>query len=141
MRRGWLVNSLPLFLIPAYDLGEQFERYKAPLDEKLIGILARRYNVSLQVLTIRMEELQLTPKGFAEEFMTKVIEQRGEAFPWFYRRPKFAKAPWVYKFGEDYANLALEAYKKGLVSIGRLAYYLRTDVRTAMDVVRVSKQE
>lgn len=124
------------FLIPAYDLEEQFEQrgYKVPPSETQIGDLAKRYNVSLQALTIRLEGLELAPKGSAQEFIERVIGRRGEKFPWIYRRPLKAKAPWERKFGEDYSNLALEAYKKELVSLGRLAYYLRTDTRTAMDI-------
>lgn len=130
------------FLIPAYDLLKQFEQkeYKRPPDEKQIGALARRYNVSLQALAIRLEELKLAHSGFAEEFMDGVIQTKGERFPWFYRRPKFARAPWEQKFGKEYVRLALDAHKKELISIGRLAYYLRTDVKTAMDAVKVSER-
>jgi Zn-dependent peptidase ImmA (M78 family) len=90
-----------------------------------------RYNVSVQALAWRLEELKQVPSGFAEDFMTG----RKQVPPKFYRRP--LKPSWIRKFGEDYVKLAFQAYRTGLISAGRLAHYLRVDVKRALEEAEI----
>jgi Zn-dependent peptidase ImmA (M78 family) len=124
------------FLMPAYELEKQFRQIvpKGLPDERQIRKLAyERYKVSVEALVWRLEGAELVPKGFAQEF----ISGRRRVPRPFYRRS--AKPSWVRKFGEDYVNMALEAYRRGLISVGRLAYYLRISIKTALEEAELSQ--
>lgn len=119
------------FLMPASYIEKWFHLQEVPpesLKAKDLGVLAGRYGVSLEALGYRLEELGLSPAGYTKWLMDEL-----EAQPRHYRAPK---APlWRRRLGETYVSLALEAYSRELISIGKLAKYLGLDVRQTLNIV------
>ena len=123
------------FLIPADDLRREFNHIVglAPAipDNKQLGMLASRYGVSLEATSRRLESLDLVPHGITEKYLAE-----WNAIP---RRFRGAKGPrWKHQLGNYYVDLALNAYSRGNISVGKLAQYLGVDVRTASEVSRKS---
>lgn len=122
------------FLMPAYDLIKQFELKglsASPSAEEL-SILAWRYGVSLEAIGRRLESLRLIHRGMTDRLITlgKVKLK--------IRAPKGPK--WQYQLqrqlGAYYIGLALQAYKEGLISIGKLAQYLQLDIIDAREIAK-----
>jgi len=113
------------FLMPASDLREAFLSRglygKTPTVDELRP-LARRYSVSLEALSRRLEELRLVPRGTTNSLV--------EARPKHLRRPKIP--PWRRQLGEAYVSTAVQLRSQGRISTGKLAEYLGIDVRSAI---------
>jgi Zn-dependent peptidase ImmA (M78 family) len=125
------------FLIPANDLREEFKIVVGPTytlpDYKQLGILANRYRVSLEALSIRLENLDLIEKGSTEKYINE-----WSAKP---RPIRGAKGPrWKRQLGDHYVSLALNAYSRGSISVGKLAQYLGVDARTAFETTQKSPE-
>lgn len=118
------------FLMPDRDLERAFHDFVGITgtlpNDKQIGILANRYNVSLEALGRRLEELELIQIGSTDQYIAK-----------WRLKPRImrgAKRPvWRRHLAEKFVSLALEAHSKGYISLGKLAQYLGQDVRVALD--------
>ncbi len=117
------------FLMPAPDVIREFERRglsRAGLTDKALATLATRYSVSLEAIGRRLEELELVRKGMTD---TLILEWEAKQ-----KHPMRSKTPtWRRQLGEAYTSLALEAYGRELISLGKLAAYLGVDMRKALE--------
>ena len=122
------------FLMPAPDVRESFHRRglsgSIPSLDGLAG-LARRYSVSLEAMSHRLEELQLVPPG-----TSRSLDFTSPPSKYFGR----AKPRWRRRVGETVTSNALEAYGSGRISIGKLAHYLGIDIRQAMDLAEKDRE-
>lgn len=126
------------FLIPADDLKTYFRLVVGPLftlpDYKQLGILASRYKVSLEALSRRLENLELIREGSTDKYIAE-----WNAIP---RRIRGAKGPrWKRQLGNHYVSLALNAYSRGNISLGKLAQYLGLDARTAFEFTQKQSED
>lgn len=127
-------NFAAAFLMPRTDVVEQFH-LKGPTAQALtaqrLGALASRYNVSLQALSVRLEELGLVARGTTDQLVEE-WEREGR----YYGRPRGPR--WRRRLGETYVSTALHAYREGRISLGKLARYLGLDVRKAQEAATTS---
>lgn len=145
------------FLIPTEDLRRSFFRRRKPVSLKLLINLAQRYKASLEVVGRRLEELKLLPKGITDSFIAEREKER-RFFPpkpptWLFwlkevkylpttylsiegRKRKIKIWEWLSWLGQNHISQALEAYSKGFISIGKLAYYLQLDIGSTMQIVK-----
>ncbi|MEW6203307.1 MAG: XRE family transcriptional regulator [bacterium] len=115
------------FLLPRSNLLEEFRvrnLSKTP-SIKDLQLMANKWNVSLQALGYRLENLGVIDKGF--------IDSNYEQRPPFLRRSKTPK--WEKQLGKRYVELTFEAYHKGLISIGKLAEGVDITVREAIEEI------
>jgi Zn-dependent peptidase ImmA (M78 family) len=90
------------------------------VDVELLAGISKRYGVSLEALAIRLEELRLLPNA------TWMIERAPKPRSFGRRRPN-----WRRTRGERFLRKAAAAYGHRTISLGKLAEYLGTDLRTA----------
>jgi Zn-dependent peptidase ImmA (M78 family)/DNA-binding XRE family transcriptional regulator len=115
------------FLMPSSALNRRFtEMHRA--SERGITLahicdLADLYQVSLQALILRLEELRRLPSGTWERLETEGFKVRGaqQLLGIDPNRPVRDRLP------RRYIDLAVLAYQKGNLSEGQLAKFLRTD--------------
>lgn len=120
------------FLMPASDVVETFGMRHlsgGSLTYEQLRSLASRYNVSLQAMVIRLEELRLVPRS-----VRSALEAQLEAARKYYRRGK--TPAWKRRLGKTYVGLASDAYARGRISVGKLAEYLDLPIREAMTVAQ-----
>ena len=89
--------------------------------EAELGKMAGKWGVSIQALGYRLENQGLIAKGY--------IDTLFEPKP-FFRRPRIPK--WQRQMGKQFVEETFEAYKKGLISAGKVASGLGITVREAM---------
>jgi Zn-dependent peptidase ImmA (M78 family)/DNA-binding XRE family transcriptional regulator len=123
------------FLVPKVGVRRQFNEVLSTTQDFQVADLVRLasfYFVSVQAMALRLEGLNLIGKGWWGYLMELGF------------KPNQVKAelelPARSSEGEDiyperYKFLAVHAYKRGLVSEGRLARYLRTDRVSAREIV------
>lgn len=110
-------------LLPQSSVKEDFKRRRllsTPSGREL-GQMAYKWGVSIQALGYRLEALGLIKKGHTESLL--------EPKP-FFRRSRIPK--WEKQLGKKYVDTTFEAYKKGVISIGKLSYSLGITVRETM---------
>lgn len=121
------------FLMPASGLTMRFNDIRKTKDKIVVAdlcILAHYYGVSVEALTLRLEDLRLIPTGVWDRL------QQGDF--------KVREAQAQLGLGEipsrssllpsRYQSLAVLAFDNGLITEGRLAQYLRTDRLSARNV-------
>lgn len=124
------------FLMPANDLQRSFIEIVGhfgtiPSDQEL-GTIANRYSVSLEAMGIRLENLELIPKGTTDSRIADWEKKRP-----IYRRKR---GPiWQHQLGEKFISLALEAHLQGHISTSKLAKYFGQDVRKTVDFIEQSR--
>jgi len=123
------------FLMPAAGVRRQFHEIVASAGDFQVADLCRLssyYAVSVQAMTLRLEQLGLIPhgtwdllseKGFRPRSATQTLE-----LP---KAPGESAAP----FPERYKFLAVEAYEQALISEAQLARLLRCDIVAAREIV------
>ncbi len=93
-----------------------------------IGRLANRWRVSFEAIGYRLEELRVIEEdlttGLLESYLAAPIRRRG---------PR--KTTWERQLGDDYVGDALKAYRRGRISIGKLANFLGIPLRRAFRLV------
>jgi Zn-dependent peptidase ImmA (M78 family)/DNA-binding XRE family transcriptional regulator len=87
--------------------------------------LSYKWGVSNQALGYRLESLDLIESGYTDTLT--------EPKPIF-RRPTIPK--WKRKLGNQYVRTSIEAYKKNLITIGKLAHALQLPVSKAIEEVK-----
>jgi len=115
------------FLLPPEPLrGDFIEKHISRTPTvKEIGRLAARWVVSVQAMGYRLEDLNLIEKGHTD----KVLASYTPSHP---RRPK--TPTWKRRLGEVYVSNAIEAYRRGEITLGKLAHSLGIDIRKALEV-------
>lgn len=120
------------FLMPSSSvLGVFQHRNYTPgnITDRELGSIANTFSVSLEAMSIRLEEVGKVPRGF-----TRINVERWGKERRYYRR---SRGPmWKRQLGEEFVQLAGDAYRKGLVSSNKLANYFGVDIRETLNAVR-----
>jgi Zn-dependent peptidase ImmA (M78 family)/DNA-binding XRE family transcriptional regulator len=118
-------------LLPKSGVIEDFRRKnlsRTPSEKDLAPIAYYKWGVSIQALGYRLENLGLIERGHIDTlFETKPQHFRGKKGP---RTPG-----WEKQLGKRFVETSIEAYQKGLISIGKLAHALQIPIEKAMDKV------
>lgn len=119
------------FLLPERPVREDFlNRGLTPKPHvREVGKLAGKWNVSVQAMFYRLEDLSLIEKGYADKALSSYEPPK----------PHFGapKSPtWKRRLGETYVSNAVEAYRKGNITLGTLAHYLDLPLRKALEVTQ-----
>jgi len=111
-----------LFLMPADDVRSYWRTHgdEEPIDASVLGRTAARYGTSIEAIAYRLEDLGLIRSA------SWLIQRSPGPKPFGRRKPN-----WRRERGERYVTLALGAYRERRLSVGKLAEYLGTDIRTA----------
>jgi len=114
-------------LLPETGVIDDFKKRNLPKtpSEQQLRQMAIKWRVSIQALGYRLEGLSLVNKGLTN----KIIESR----PAYFRRPKIPT--WERRLGNRFVRTSIEAYRKNLISVGRLAHALQIPVRKALERV------
>jgi Zn-dependent peptidase ImmA (M78 family)/DNA-binding XRE family transcriptional regulator len=114
------------FLLPGQEIRNDFKKRNlssTPTEAELSQI-AYKWNVSIQALGYRLENLNLIKKGHTDTLL--------EAKPLRFRRPK--TPAWERQLGKRFVETAIESYKKNLISVSKLSHVLRIPIRKAMEI-------
>lgn len=91
-----------------------------------MGKLAGKWYVSVQAMFYRLEDLKLVEEGYADKTLASFKQPKP------FRPPKVPT--WKRRLGEDYVTNAIEAYRKGYITLGKLAHSLDLNLRKALEV-------
>lgn len=121
------------FLLPPEPVRENFSRRRLSKHPSIkeIGNMAGGWNVSVQAMGYRLEELKLVEKGYTRELLESYEPPPG------WGRPKTPS--WERRLGKSFVENALEAYHKGHISLGKLAHCLGQPVRKAFETAEKRK--
>ena len=118
-------------LLPKSGVIEDFRRKnlsRTPSEKDLAPIAYYKWGVSIQALGYRLENLGLIERGH--------IDTLFEIKPQHFRGKKGPRTPgWEKQLGKRFVETSIEAYQKGLISIGKLAHALQIPIEKAMDKV------
>ncbi len=103
------------------------EEHPNPQPEDLDG-LVKHFSVSREVIARRLFTLKM-----ADWILVQRVRGQSEVYPLVAFPRK--RAGWKKALGDVYLGLAREAYKKGYISLGKLAEYLAVDPETALEYV------
>ncbi len=122
------------FLMPATSVRQKFQDIVSTTGDFQVADLCRMkhfYFVSLEAMTLRIEQLGLIPKGTWESLKeSKFAPQKAEAMLGLPSHPiDDSTVPERYKY------LAVHAYERGELGDTDLAHYLRCDIATARETV------
>jgi Zn-dependent peptidase ImmA (M78 family) len=122
------------FLMPATSVRRRFNQVVNDSGDFQISDLCRMkhsYFVSLEAMTIRLENLGLIPKGVLQHLKESRFEVRkaGELLGLDENRGVCGR------FSDRYISLAVHAFDRGELSEGQLAAFLRCDRVAAREVV------
>ena len=123
------------FLMPSTGVSRYFVDLKATRPDGVVVSdllqMARYYEVSVQALILRLEDLRLIRAGTWERlhFQGFKVEEARRILDWAVRQPDTQLLP------TRYIYLVSEAYERELISEGQLAHFLRTDRVHARAVV------
>jgi Zn-dependent peptidase ImmA (M78 family) len=124
------------FLMPATDLRKSFVEMIGPYGilptDQDLGRLANHYQVSLEAIGIRLENLELIPKG-----TTNARIAEWEKKPTFYRGRKGPR--WQRQLGKEFISLALAAHSEGHISLSKLTKYFGQDVRATLQFIEEAR--
>ncbi len=122
------------FLMPAMSVRQKFHETVATTGDFQVADICRLkhfYFVSLEAMSLRLEQLGLIPKGTWDLLKeSKFAPRRAEAMLGLPSHPTDEST-----VPERYKYLAVHAYERGELGDSDLAYYLRCDVVTAREVV------
>lgn len=129
------------FLMPASGLNRRFSELNRASEEGItlaqVCTLADLYQVSLQAMILRLEELRRLPAGTWVKLEAQGLEVR--------RAQQMlnidVNVPVKDKLPRRYQRLAVMAYEKGELSEGQLTRYLRTDRVSARMLVEEMTQD
>ena len=122
------------FLMPAASVRQQFQETVATTGDFQVADLCRMkhfYFVSLEAMTLRVEQLGLIPKGTWETLKeSRFAPRKAEQMLGLPSHPiDDSTVPERYKY------LAVHAFERGEIGDSDLAHYLRCDVVTAREIV------
>jgi Zn-dependent peptidase ImmA (M78 family)/transcriptional regulator with XRE-family HTH domain len=122
------------FLMPATSVRQKFHDIVATTGDFQVADLCRMkhfYFVSLEAMTLRVEQLGLIPKGTWESLKeSKFAPRKAEAMLGLPSHPVADEI-----VPERYKYLAVHAYERGKLGDSDLAHYLRCDIATARETV------
>jgi len=129
------------FLMPASGLNRRFSELNRTSEEGItlaqVCTLADLYQVSLQAMILRLEELRRLPNGTWAKLEAQGLEVR--------RAQQMlnidVNVPVQDKLPRRYQRLAVMAYEKGELSEGQLTRFLRTDRVSARMLVEEMTQD
>jgi len=112
-------------LLPITGVVDDFKKRNLPKkpSEKQLRQMSFKWRVSSQALGYRLEGLGLISAGLTN----KMIERKP-----FLRRPK--TPAWERRLGKRFVGTSIEAYRKNLISVGKLAHALQIPIRKAMEI-------
>ena len=118
------------FLFPAEPLRKDFSKRGLTGRPSMqdISKIKGKWNVSVQAMLYRLENLGLIERGYANYLLTSYRPQ-----PPRFRRGRVPR--WQTKLGNVYVSNAIEAYRYGHISLGKLAHSLGLPLRKALDAV------
>ena len=122
------------FLMPAMSVRRKFQDIVATTGDFQVADLCRMkhfYFVSLEAMTLRVEQLGLIPRGTWEHLKESGFAPRTADPMLGLASPPIDDST----VPERYKYLAVHAYERGELGDSDLAYYLRSDVVTAREVV------
>jgi Zn-dependent peptidase ImmA (M78 family)/DNA-binding XRE family transcriptional regulator len=122
------------FLMPTTSVRQKFQDIVATTGDFQVADLCRMkhfYFVSLEAMTLRVEQLGLIPKGTWDSLKeSKFAPRKAEAMLGLPSHPVADEiVPDRYKY------LAVHAYERGILGDSDLAHYLRCDIATARETV------
>jgi len=122
------------FLMPAGSVRQRFQETVAGTGDFQVADLCRMkhfYFVSLEAMTLRVEQLGLIPKGTWENLKeSRFAPRKAEQMLSLPSHPiDYSVVP------ERYTYLAVHAFERGELGDSDLAHYLRCDVITAREIV------
>ncbi len=122
------------FLMPATSVRQRFHGTVASSGDFQVADLCRlkhHYFVSLEAMTLRLEQLGLIQKGTWEHLSeSKFAPRKAEAMLGLPSQPTDDSI-----VPERYKYLAVHAYERGDLGDTDLAHYLRCDIATAREIV------
>ncbi|NQT41221.1 MAG: ImmA/IrrE family metallo-endopeptidase [Planctomycetes bacterium] len=121
------------FLMPATSVRRRFNHIVNSSGDFQIADLCRLkhcYFVSLEAMTLRLERLNLIPKGVLQHLKESRFEVRKAEEMLGLREDRGAGG----RFSQRYVSLAVDAYERGELSEGQLASFLRCDRVTAREI-------
>jgi Zn-dependent peptidase ImmA (M78 family) len=129
-------NFAKYFLMPSSGLNRRFTELHRATEKGVtladVCSLANLYQVSVQALVLRLEELSRLPSGIWERLRAEGIKvQHAQKLLGIDANPHTPES-----LPRRYVALAVEAFRSGQLSEGQLARYLRTDrvsVRALME--------
>lgn len=114
-------------LLPESGVKKDFEKRhisNAP-SEKELSQMSSKWCVSVQALGYRLENLNLVTKGHTNALLIPK--------PSHFRRPK--TPAWEKQLGKRFVDMSVEAYKRNLISVSKLAHTLQIPIRKAIEIV------
>jgi Zn-dependent peptidase ImmA (M78 family)/DNA-binding XRE family transcriptional regulator len=117
-------------LLPELGVAEDFRKRnlsRTPSEKYLAPIAYYKWGVTIQALGYRLENLGLIEKGHIDTLFEPKPHYRGKKGP---RTPG-----WEKQLGKRFVETSIEAYQKGIISIGKLAHTLQIPIEKAMDKV------
>jgi Zn-dependent peptidase ImmA (M78 family)/DNA-binding XRE family transcriptional regulator len=122
------------FLMPATSVRQKFHDILATNGDFQVADLCRMkhfYFVSLEAMTLRVEQLGLIPRGTWESLKeSKFAPRKAEAMLGLPSHPVADEI-----VPERYKYLAVHAYERGILGDSDLAHYLRCDIATARETM------
>ncbi len=121
------------FLMPGTSVRHKFHEIVATTGDFQVADLCRMkrfYFVSLEAMTLRVEQLGLIPRGTWDSLKEPRSARRKAE-----KLPDLAKPLADDIVPEQYKNLAVHAYERGILGDSDLAHYLRCDIATARETV------
>ena len=116
-------------LLPESGVIEDFRRRNlstTPTERELANMAYSKWGVSIQALGYRLENLGLIKRGHTDTLFEV-------SKPAFLRRPKEPK--WERQLGKRFIEISFEAYRKGLISSGKLANSLGITIRKTFEEI------
>ncbi len=129
------------FLMPASGLNRRFTELHRAADKGItladVCNLANLYQVSVQALVLRLEDLSRLPVGTWERLCAEGFKvQHAQRLLGIDANPPLREL-----LPQRYVSLAVEAFRKGYLSEGQLAKFLRTDRVSARLQVEILENE
>ncbi len=122
------------FLMPATSVRQKFQDFVASTGDFQVADLCRMkhfYFVSLEAMTLRVEQLGLIPRGTWDSLKeSKFAPRKAEAMLGLPSHPVADEI-----VPERYKYLAVHAYERDILGDSDLAHYLRCDIATARETV------
>lgn len=122
------------FLMPASSVRQKFNDIVTSTSDFQVADLCRLshfYYVSVEAMTLRLEELGLIPRGSWLAIRSGEFAPRRAAELLALPDPPVDDHP----FPQRYLHLAIHAFEQGKISQGQLARFLRCDAVTAREMV------
>jgi Zn-dependent peptidase ImmA (M78 family)/DNA-binding XRE family transcriptional regulator len=124
-------------LLPELGVVEDFRKRnlsRTPSENELVQMAYYKWGVSIQALGYRLENLDLIKREYTDTLL--------EIKPPYFRGKKGPRTPgWKKQLGTEFVETSLEAYDKGLISVGKVASGLGITVREAMKEIEQRRKQ